>query len=92
MACSLAPAGMGQTFDVQFSPMRPIRLTLIMYFIILGIYKLSCTQYWSEVESTLIQCYYVESALIQSRLSVIFDGVSKLPTLSLCRQTLSTFI
>ena len=31
MACSFAPAGMGQVFDVQFSPMRPIRLTLIMY-------------------------------------------------------------
>ena len=66
MAYSLAPAGMGQVFDVQFSPMRPIRLTLVMYFIILGIYKISFPQYWSEVESTLIQCYYVESTLIQS--------------------------
>ena len=66
MACLLAPTGMGQAFDVQFSPMRPIRLTLIMYCIILGIYKLSFTQYWSEVESSLIQCYYVESTLTQS--------------------------
>ena len=66
MACSLAPAGMGQAFDVQFIPMRPIGLTLIMYFVILGIYKLSFPHYWSEVESTLIQCYYVESTLIQS--------------------------
>ena len=57
---TMAPADMGQALDVQLSPMQPTRLTMNMHFII--IYYPSFTQNWSEVETKLIRCYYVESA------------------------------